>query len=302
MAKAPKSPESEALLRVRASVEHLEKWNTGHPRPEIAVVLGSGLADAVPGLDALRGISFSEIPGFRATAVAGHRSELRVGRLSVALPDGTEASREVAFLRGRNHAYEGFSPAEVVHNLRALVSWGCQGVVLTNAAGCLEGDWNVGSLMAIADHINHTGKNPLAHPDGLGFSPTFVDMSQCYDPTWRAHLKSCAASLGIELHEGTYFGVLGPSYETPAEIRMMKTLGAHAVGMSTVLEAIASRQLGARVAGLSCLTNHGAGLRPETILDHADVLHVGRTAAASMARLLTTAVCTLPLSPAKETG
>lgn len=297
MKKPPSKPPESPTTNVVASVEHLEAWNAGRPKPEIVVVLGSGLADAIEGLDAMRGLRFDEIPGFRATHVQGHRSELRMGQVESRLPDGTSATREVAFLRGRNHAYEGFDPAEVTHNIRTLVRWGVKGVILTNASGCLEVGWPVGSLMLVADHINATGLNPLASPHGDGFGPRFVDMSRCYDASWRAHVKALARAQGVTLHEGTYYGVLGPSYETPAEIRMMKTLGAHAVGMSTVLEAIAARQLGARVACLSCLTNHGAGLLPEVVLDHADVLDVGKRAASSMAKLLLAAVVSLPLAP-----
>lgn len=288
-------PSADYASRVRESVAFLDAWNTGHPRPEIVVVLGSGLSDALPGLEAMRVLPFSQVPGFKTTAVQGHRSEIRVGRVEATLPDGTRAAREIAFLRGRNHAYEGFDPGEVAHNVRTFVSWGTKGVILTNAAGCLRTEWPVGSLMLIEDHINATGLNPLCYPYGEGFEPRFVDMSRCYDPAWRAHVARLAAAQGLALHAGTYFGVLGPTYETPAEIRMMRTLGAQAVGMSTVLEAIGARQLGARVAGLSCLTNHGAGLLPEVVLDHADVLEVGRRAASAMARLLLAACVSLPL-------
>jgi purine-nucleoside phosphorylase len=288
-------PSVSYLSRVQESVNALKAWRGALPLPEMVVVLGSGLADAVDGLDNLACARFEDIPGFRTTHVLGHRSELRVGRVECVLPDGRTGSREVAFLRGRNHAYEGFDAGEVVHNVRTLLHWGAKGVLLTNAAGCLDISWPVGSLMVLSDHINFTGLNPLAYPYGAGFEPRFVDMGRCYDAEWRSELKSLARAQGLTMNEGTYFGVLGPTYETPAEIRMMQTLGAHAVGMSTVLEAIAARQLGARVAAVSCFTNHGAGLSPEAVLDHADVLDVGKASARGLAKLLLAAAVSLPL-------
>jgi inosine/guanosine/xanthosine phosphorylase family protein len=283
--------------RVALSVSFLEEWNQGHPVPQIAVILGSGLSNAVPGLDDLRCLKWNEVHGFSATHVQGHRSELRIGKVEANLPDGSTAAREVAFLRGRNHAYEGFDAGQVVHNVRTLVRWGVKGIVLTNAAGCLNIERPVGSLMLVSDHINFTGLNPLASPYGDGFMPRFVDMSRCYDGGWRAHIRSLAAQQGVLLSEGVYFGVLGPTYETPAEIRMMQMLGANAVGMSTVLESIAAHQLGAKVAALSCFTNHGAGLLPEEVLDHAGVLNVGIQSSAAMANLLLASVVSLPTGP-----
>lgn len=283
------------FYRVRESVDALKAWLGNAPAPEMVVVLGSGLADAVEGLDQMPCLRFEDIPGFKSTHVQGHRSELRAGTVECTLPNGQTASRVVAFLRGRNHAYEGFDAGEVAHNVRALVTLGAKGVLLTNAAGCLDTRWPVGSLMVVSDHINFTGLNPLAYPYGAGFEPRFVDMSRCYDAQWQHDLKSLAGAHGLTMNEGIYFGVLGPTYETPAEIRMMKTLGAQAVGMSTVLEAIAAKQLGARVGAISCLTNHGAGLLPEATLNHADVLHVGKASAQGLAKLLLASAVSLPL-------
>jgi inosine/guanosine/xanthosine phosphorylase family protein len=286
----------EAKNRVNDSVEFLKKWRGKANIPEVVVVLGSGLGTLVDGLTQAQTLSYSEIPGFKPTSVHGHASMLSVAKVEMSLPEGLKAARTVAFLRGRNHAYEGFNAAEVVHNIRALVQWGCKGVILTNAAGCLETQWQIGSLMMVTDQINATGLSPLALPHGEGFEPRFVDMSRAYDPGWQAHLRQLAQQLVVPLSEGVYYGVLGPNYESPAEIRMMKTLGAHAVGMSTVLETLAARQMGAKVACLSCLTNHGAGLKPEVVLDHHDVLEVGKKAAAQMGKLVMAASVSLDIA------
>lgn len=254
------------------------------PPPELCVVLGSGLGNAIPGLDAMEKLSYAEIPGFRTSEVVGHASELRIGEVSSGI---TQKSRRVAFLRGRNHAYEGFTAGDVVHNLRSLIAWGVKGVILTNAAGCLESSWQIGDFMLIEDHINLSGLNPLAGPFGDGFGQRFCDMTSCYDKLWGKEFEKRASALKLSLRRGTYAGVLGPSYETPAEIRMLKTLGAQAVGMSTVLEAIAARQMGARVVGLSCMTNYGAGLLgPNDRLDHADVVQMGSSVAKVMSDLV----------------
>ncbi len=273
--------------RVEKSSEFLNK-HFKEPAPELCIVLGSGLGNAIPGIDSMASLKFSEIPGFKVTEVVGHASELRIGEISgPSNIDGKTNSRKIAFLRGRNHAYEGFSAGDVVHNVRAMIAWGVKGILLTNAAGCLETSWQLGDFMLIDDHINLSGLNPLSGVPGNGFGQRFCDMTRCYDPHWGQEFLTRAASLGVNLHSGIYAGVLGPSYETPAEIRMLKTLGAHAVGMSTVLEAIAARQMGARVVGLSCMTNYGAGLLgPETRLDHADVVHMGASVAKTMSELV----------------
>lgn len=281
--------------RVHASAAHLAAWSNGAPPPDLCIVLGSGLADAVPAIDAMAAIAYRDIPGFALTSVSGHKSELRLGDVVFTQQDGTRLSRRVAFLRGRAHAYEGYTAADVVHAVRSVVTWGARGVILTNAAGCLEGAWALGRLMLITDHINATGLNPISGEAGSGFSPRFLDMTQCYDAQWQDVFRARAAALNETLHEGVYYGVLGPTYETPAEIRMMKTLGASAVGMSTVLEAIAARQLGARVAGVSCLTNYGAGLLSKDVLDHSHVVQMGHQFARGMADLVLSTACLLPL-------
>lgn len=273
--------------RVEKSSAFLRSWSS-EPAPEICIVLGSGLGNAIPGLEAMSCLKFSDIPGFNTSEVVGHASELRVGSIEATTKiTGASNSRKIAFLRGRNHAYEGYTAGDVAHNVRALIAWGVKGIILTNAAGCLERSWTLGEFMLIEDHINLSGLNPLAGPYGNGFGPRFCDMTRCYDPAWNLEFESRAKALGIPLHRGVYAGVLGPSYETPAEIHMLKKWGAHAVGMSTVLEAIAAHHLGARVVGLSCLTNYGAGLLgPDTRLDHADVVHMGASVAKTMSELV----------------
>jgi len=264
------------------------KSHFGASAPEICIVLGSGLGGAIPGIESMSCLKFAEIPGFKTSEVVGHASELRVGEVTARnAQTGSNASRSIAFLRGRNHAYEGFTAGDVVHNLRALIAWGVKGVILTNAAGCLEKSWTLGDFMLIDDHINLTALNPLAGVFGNGFGQRFCDMTRCYDAAWSEEFVARAQAKNVSLRRGVYAGVLGPTYETPAEIRMLQTLGAQAVGMSTVLEAIAARQMGARVVGLSCMTNYGAGLQgKETRLDHADVVHMGASVAKTMSELV----------------
>ena len=279
--------------RVSQSADHLKKWES--KAPDLCIVLGSGLADAVPDINTMRSLPFSQIPGFKKIDVVGHKSELRVGEISVARADGKKTTRTVAFLRGRSHAYEGNTAGEVAHNVRSMIAWGVKGIVLTNAAGCLHTEWNLGGVMLIQDHINFSGLNPLSGECGEGFSPRFQDLTQCYDLEWQQCFKARAAEIQETLYAGTYFGVLGPSYETPAEIRMMKMCGASAVGMSTVLETIAARQMGAKVAGVSCLTNYGAGLEAQVTLDHSHVVQMGNRFASSMANLVLGTACLLPV-------
>lgn len=279
--------------RVSQSADFFKKWES--KAPDLCIVLGSGLADAVPGIEAMRTLPFAQIPGFKKTDVVGHKNEMCVGEISCTSASGKKTTRTVAFLRGRSHAYEGNTAGEVVHNVRSMIAWGVKGIVLTNAAGCLHTHWKLGGVMLIQDHINFTGLNPLAGEAGEGFSPRFQDLTQAYNAEWQKCFESRAAEIEESLYSGIYFGVLGPSYETPSEIRMMKTLGASAVGMSTVLETIAARQMGARVAGVSCLTNYGAGLEAQVTLDHSHVLQMGNRFSNSMANLVLGAACVLPV-------
>ena len=270
--------------KVLKSVEFLDKWNKGKKAPELAMVLGSGLSQVIPNYSQMNSVKFNEISGFKTTNVPGHSGELRIGEISGISHDGQTKTRELAFLLGRNHAYEGNSPAEVVHNIRTLIHWGVKGIILTNAAGCLNQNWELGKMMLISDQINMTGLTPLFGEFGEVFGPRFVDMTEAYDSTWQNQFQATAARMKETLYSGIYYGVLGPQYETPAEIRMMQHLGAGSVGMSTVLETIAARQMGARVAGLSCLTNYGAGMEKKP-LAHDDVMAMGKKFAANIANI-----------------
>lgn len=280
--------------RVQNSVSFLKSWLGKDAAPDVCVVLGSGLASSIPSLENEKVISYAEIPGFKNVTVEGHVAELKVGTLSGVDLDGKKASRRIAFLRGRNHGYEGNNAAEVVHNVRSLIGLGAKGVVLTNASGCLNADWQLGAVMVLRDHINKTNTSPIYSEFGEGFGKRFVDLTQVYDLQWQQVFKTVAQSKNQTIYDGVYYGVIGPDYETPAEIRMMKMLGADAVGMSTVLEAIAAKHLGAKVAALSCLTNYGSGIQG-SVLEHTHVIDMGKRFSKSIAELLMTSLISLPL-------
>jgi purine-nucleoside phosphorylase len=242
-------------------------------RPVVGVVLGSGLAAFGERLE--QRIGYEQIPGMPIPRVAGHPGQLRCGTI-----DGVA----VACLQGRVHLYEGHSPADVVFGVRLLAALGCRAVVLTNAAGGIAPHLAAGDRLLIRDHLNLTGHNPLAGSRIDAHTP-FVDMSNAYDGRLGELALAAARDVEVELEQGVYAGLLGPSYETPAEIRMLRALGADAVGMSTVLEVIALRQLGVRVAAISCITNLAAGISPVP-LDHAEVQAIAARTAAPFVALL----------------
>jgi purine-nucleoside phosphorylase len=248
---------------------------TGQSRHDIAVVLGSGWAPAADALGpAVAEVPLTELGGFPRPAVAGHVAAARSVRLG---------TRQALVFLGRVHLYEGHSPAAVVHGVRTAVAAGCTTVVLTNAAGGIRADLRPGQPVLISDQLNLTGRSPLAAlpPDAASGRPLFTDLSEVYS----ARLRAAARAAEPALTEGVYAALTGPQYETPAEIRMLAAMGADLVGMSTVLEAIAARHLGAEVLGLSLVTNVAAGLS-EQKLDHQDVLATGRDAAARLGVLL----------------
>jgi purine-nucleoside phosphorylase len=258
---------------VRAAADHVTRR---HPEPpELGIVLGSGLGDWAAQIDGLCELPYAEIPGMPQTSVPGHPGTLCLGRLG---------TRPVACLRGRAHAYEGHPVERVVFGARLLAELGCRAVLLTNAAGGIRLDLAPGCLMLITDHLNLTGLNPLSgwSPDGY---PSFVDLTTAYDAELRTSAKTVADNLGIPLPAGVYAGLLGPSYETPAEVRMLRSLGADAVGMSTTLEAIALRERGVAVGAMSCITNAAAGISGQP-LSHDEVQHVATRARAQFAALL----------------
>ena len=253
----------------RASAASLARLS-GQPAHEAAVVLGSGWADAAAALGpADAEIPLADLGGFPPPTVAGHSP--------VARSVSAGGVRTLVFL-GRVHLYEGHSPATVVHGVRTAIAAGCRVIVLTNAAGGISG-YGVGEPVLIRDHLNLTGRSPLAGPDG-GTS-RFTDLTGAYS----SRLRGLAHAADPSLAEGVYAGLPGPQYETPAEIRMLRTLGADLVGMSTVLETIAARHLGAEVLGLSLVTNPAAGLGGEE-LQHSEVVAAGKAAASRMGALL----------------
>jgi purine-nucleoside phosphorylase len=235
--------------------------------PVAGLVLGSGLGGLSKRIEDQRYIPYSDLPGFAEPTVPGH-----VGRLI----SGTLGGRPVVALAGRFHVYEGHSPAMTAFPVRVLHALGAPTLLLSNAAGGIRRTMKPGDLMIIRDHVNLTWRNPLTGPVVPG-DERFPDMSDPWDPALRALLAESAAAVGVPVTEGVYFGLSGPSYETPAEVRMLEKLGADAVGMSTVHEVIVARAIGMRVAGMSCITNLGAGLGDQPI-SHAEVLEVMQAA------------------------
>jgi purine-nucleoside phosphorylase len=256
---------------------------TGVARHDVAVVLGSGWGPAAARFGTLVAeVPLAELPGFISPLVEGHGSTVRSLRGS----DGAA----ILVLGGRVHGYEGHEPATVVHGVRAAVAAGCGVVVVTNAAGGLRSGMSVGQPVLIADHLNLTGWSPLRGPNAPAATgyPRFTDMTEAYS----GRLRALASAVDPTLEEGVYAGLSGPEYETPAEIRMLQTLGADLVGMSTVHEVIAARHAGAEVLGLSLVTNLAAGLG-DGHLDHADVLDAGAASAEAMGDLLAAVVARL---------
>jgi len=243
-------------------------------RPQWGLVLGSGLGGFTERMEPEAVVPYSEIEGLPQSRVKGHAGEFVFGVLG---------GVKVVAARGRAHLYEGWTATEVTAHVRWMAERGIRRLVLTNAAGTCNAAFAPGGWMMLGDHLNLTGTSPL-----LG-GPNFFDMSEVYSAPLRAHFFSTAKACGMTLHEGVYAGLLGPQYETPAEVRMLQKLGADAVGMSTVLEAIQARALGLEVAGFSCLTNWAAGLNAAP-LAHSEVMETGAHAAAILAGLLERAI------------
>jgi len=233
----------------------------------VGIVLGSGLGVLADEVEATREIGFAEA-GLAVSTVPGHAGKFVFGKLGGA---------DVILMKGRVHLYEGHAAEAVTAGVRWMAEQGMVSLVLTNAAGTLNPDFAPGEWMMLSDHLNLTGTSPLSGAD-------FIDMSGAYDAAWRRDFLSAARETGMKLNEGVYAGLRGPQYETPAEVRMLRTLGADAVGMSTVLEAIQARALGMRVAGFSCLTNWAAGMQDN--LNHEEVLETGKAAGGVLVGLL----------------
>jgi purine-nucleoside phosphorylase len=242
-------------------------------RPRVALVLGSGWTALAERVEGAADIAYGDLPGFPAAGVAGHGGALRLGRL---------AGLEVALLMGREHVYEHGRVDAMAGAVRTLARTGVHTLVVTNSAGSLDPNMPAGALMLIADHLNMVQRSPLV---GEGGTERFVDMRDAYAPALRQRARAAARRLGLVLHEGVYAWLLGPQFETPAEIRMLRTLGAQAVGMSTVPEVIVARRAGLAVLGLSLITNLAAGL--DTLaLSHAQTLAVAGRTVADATRLL----------------
>lgn len=244
--------------------------------PETAVVLGSAQGAFLDAVKSSVAVDFASIPGWPHANVPGHAGKLVAGEVN-GVPVLVQA--------GRVHLYEGRTPQEAVFGTRVLASAGIKRLILTNAAGGINPGYHVGLLVLIEDHINLMGANPLAGPNDDALGPRFPDMSNAYHPRLRAKARAVAEREGVELGEGVYAGLLGPSFETPAEIRYLRAIGADLVGMSTVPECIAANHMGVQVLGFSTVTNMASGMQAE--LSHHEVLEVGHSSAERLIRLLT---------------
>lgn len=244
--------------------------------PRVAVVLGSGLGGVADALEDGVEIPYSDIPHFVDSTVQGHDGKLILGSMG---------GVHVALMKGRAHFYEGYSMDEVTLPVRVFKLLGIGSLILTNAAGGTAPHLAPGALMAITDHINLMGENPLLGPNDERFGPRFPDMTSTYTPAYVEAAHEAAREIGVVLFEGVYMALRGPSYETPAEIRMMRKLGADAVGMSTVPEAVVARHCGMQILAISCITNVAAGLSTAQI-DHSEVMTVGERAGKRLAELI----------------
>ena len=246
-------------------------------RPAIGVVLGSGLGAFADELSQRTAIGYGDIPGWPASTAVGHAGQLVIGGIG---------GVNVAVMAGRAHLYEGYGMQQVTNGVRVLRAIGARAMVFTNAAGGINLSLERGGLVLISDHINLQGSNPLVGPNDEAFGPRFPDMSEVYCVQYRQRAKQVAAELGIPLGEGVYAAMLGPSYETPAEIRFLRTIGADLVGMSTVPEAIVANHMGMKVLAISCVTNMAAGVLPQTRLNHAEVLETAAMVRDTLVRFL----------------
>jgi len=255
-----------------------ERYLAGHlrVRPSIGVVLGSGLGAFADELDARVEIPYADIPGWPHSTAVGHAGKLVVGKLG---------TLDLAVMAGRAHLYEGHSMQAATFGVRVLHSLGARGMVFTNAAGGINLSLRRGGLVLISDHINLQGSNPLVGPNDDALGPRFPDMSEAYSRAWRDTAKEVAVELCVPIREGVYAAMLGPSYETPAEIRFLRTIGADVVGMSTVPEVIVANHMGMKCLGISCVTNMAAGILPQKI-NHEEVLETGAMVRDTLVRFL----------------
>jgi purine-nucleoside phosphorylase len=281
-------PESHGHETLYERAEHAARFLRSRADTDVrvALVLGSGLGAFADELGEAESIPYAEIPGFARPTVEGHAGRLVVGRVG---------GVGVAAMQGRFHFYEGYTLEEVTFPVRVLGLLGAKSVVLTNAAGGLNNSYEQGSLILISDHLNLMGTNPLLGRNDERFGPRFPDMTEVYDREYQEAAIAESREMGLELRRGVYAALTGPSYETPAEIRMLRLLGADAVGMSTVPEAIVARQMGLRVLGLSCITNMAAGVLDKPI-NHEEVIETGERVRETFAELLSRVIPRLQLA------
>jgi len=253
------------IIRARTTVE-----------PRIAIVLGSGLGGFADDFEEAVGIPYEDIPGFKRSTAQGHAGRLVVGKID---------SVPLLAMQGRVHYYEGYSLEEVTFPVRTFKLLGIKTLILTNAAGGINVELQQGALMVLSDHLNLMGENPLRGPNDERFGPRFPDMSAVYSPELQELVVEEAKEIGVEVRRGIYGALAGPSYETPAEIVLLRNLGADAVGMSTVPEAIVARHMGLEVLGISCITNMAAGISDEPI-NHEEVMATGDRVRATFTELL----------------
>lgn len=252
--------------------------------PQVAVVLGSGLGGVADGLVDAHRVAYSSLPGFPETTVAGHPGRLVAGKLG---------GKTALLLCGRVHGYEGYPPSEVGFGIRVVAALGVRTLIVTNASGAVDPAFATGEIVAISDHINLTSASPLSGPNDERLGPRFVDMTDAYDPALRALATAVAPkAIGRPVREAIYAGMAGPAYETPAEVRLLRTLGAGLVGMSTVHEVITARHAGLRVLGLSLVANPAAGVN-EGPLRHEDVTRAAAAGADALGRLIAAIVAGL---------
>lgn len=259
---------------IEEAVRYIERH--ANVRPAVGIVLGSGLGAFAEDLANRVEIPYAEIPGWPGSTAVGHAGKLVLGKIGCV---------DAAVMAGRAHLYEGYTPAQVTYGVRVLRALGVRSMLFTNAAGGINVALERGGLVLISDHINLQGLNPLVGPNDDSLGPRFPDMSDAYARQYREIAKKVAAELCIPLSEGVYAAMLGPSYETPAEIRFLRTIGADVVGMSTVAEVIAANHLGMKVLAISCVTNMAAGVLPQRI-NHEEVLETGAMVRETLVRFL----------------
>lgn len=261
--------------KAKEAADYIKK-QIGEFEPEVAMILGSGLGDFANHVEEASAISYTDIPNFHKTSVVGHKGQLVYGKIS---------GKNVMVFQGRFHAYEGHAQEIVCLPTRTLALLGVKKLLITNASGGISSDYVPGDLVCITDHINLTGRNPLVGENDNEFGPRFPDMSEAYSKNLNETLSASASEINIDLKQGVYAGFLGPTYETPAEVRMAKILGADMVGMSTVPEVIAANHCQIETCGISCITNLAAGISKEK-LSHAEVKEVANMAMDKFTRLL----------------